>query len=53
MLEGQIEKDENGRVVSLGTVRFRYCHGGLKEVWGKNPGVSLRVTSVVEFRKKL
>jgi len=52
-LEGQIEKDEIARVVNTDTVRFRYCHGGLKEIWGKNPGVSLRVTSVVEFGKKL
>jgi len=46
-------KDEIVRVVNPDTVRLRYCHGGLKEVWGKNPGVSLRVTYVVEFGKKL
>lgn len=58
---GRIEKiddlhfqyDANGLVSKIGGVGFDYEYGTLKEVKGRIPGVTLTVTSVVEFRKKL
>ncbi|HSR13009.1 MAG TPA: hypothetical protein VLS90_16305, partial [Thermodesulfobacteriota bacterium] len=45
--------DRNGRVVSLGGVRFSYDYGTLKQIVGQVPGVTIAVTSVVEFRRRL
>jgi hypothetical protein len=45
--------DDDGRIRNIGDVRLRYEYGSVKEVTGNIPGVSVRVTSVIEFRKKI
>lgn len=58
---GQIRKigdlnfhyDDNGRIRNIGGVRFSYEYGSIKEVTGNIPGVSVTITSIFEFRKKI
>jgi hypothetical protein len=44
---------ENGRIQRIGQVIFDYDYGTLKKVTGEIPGVSLTISSVIEFRKFL
>ncbi len=47
------EYDSNGRIRNVAGVEFNYEYGTLKEIVGKIPDLSVTVTWVVEFRKKL
>jgi hypothetical protein len=42
---------ENGRIKRIGGVQFTYDYGILKKVTGEIPGVVLKISSVVEFRR--
>jgi len=44
---------ETGRVVSIGEVKFLFDYGTLKRLTGEIPGVLLKITSVVEFRRSI
>jgi len=44
---------EYGRIKRIGEVRFSYDYGTLKKVEGEIPGVSLKISSVVEFRRSI
>ena len=44
---------ENGRIKRIGEVRFTYDYGALKKVEGEIPGVALKISSVVEFRRSI
>ncbi len=44
---------ENGRIKRIGEVRFAYDYGALKKVEGEIPGVALKISSVVEFRRSI
>ncbi len=44
---------ENGRIKRIGEVRFAYDYGTLKKVEGEIPGVALKISSVVEFRRSI
>jgi hypothetical protein len=44
---------ENGRIKRIGEVRFSYDYGTLKKVEGEIPGVALKISSVVEFRRSI
>jgi hypothetical protein len=45
--------DDDGRIRNIGGVRLRYEYGTIKEVTGNIPGVSVIVTSIVEFRSRV
>jgi hypothetical protein len=45
--------DDDGRIRNIGDVRLKYEYGSVKEVTGNNPGVSVIVTSIVEFRNRI
>ena len=44
---------ESGRIQQIGDVRFIYDYGTLKKVTGENPGVALKISSVVELRRSI
>jgi hypothetical protein len=44
---------EDGRIKRIGEVRFLYDYGTLKKVEGEIPGVALKISSVVEFRRSI
>ncbi len=44
---------EDGRIKRIGEVRFTYDYGTLKKVEGEIPGVTLKISSVVEFRRSI
>ena len=44
---------ENGRIKRIGEVQFAYDYGTLKKVEGEIPGVALKISSVVEFRRSI
>jgi hypothetical protein len=44
---------ENGRVQKIGDMEFDYDMGRLKNAEGEIPGVDLKISSVVEFRRSL
>jgi hypothetical protein len=45
--------DDNGRVTRIGGVSFHYDSGTLKSVTGSIPGVSIIISTTVEFRSRL
>jgi len=44
---------ESGRVKQIGDVKFNYDYGILKKATGEIPGVALKISSVVEFRRSI
>jgi hypothetical protein len=44
---------ETGRIRRIGEVQFDYDYGTLKTITGNIPGVALKITSVIEFRRSL
>lgn len=52
-IDGLLFVFENGRVKRIGDVQFSYDYGTLKRVEGEIPGVALKISSVVEFRRSM
>ena len=44
---------ENGRIKQIGEIQFIYDYGTLKKVEGEIPGVALKISSVVQFRRSI
>ena len=44
---------DSGRIQRIGEVLFQYDYGTLKKVSGEIPGVALKISSVVEFRRSI
>ncbi len=44
---------ESGRIQQIGDVQFIYDYGTLKKVTGEIPGVALKISSIVEFRRSI
>ena len=44
---------DSGRIKKIGDVQFTYDYGILKKVTGEIPGVGLKISSIVEFRRSI
>jgi hypothetical protein len=44
---------EDGRIKRIGGIQFIYDYGTLKKVKGEIPGVAMKISSVVEFRRSI
>ena len=44
--------DGNGRIAQIGNVQFKYEMGNLESLTGSNPGISITVSSTMEFRRR-
>jgi len=44
---------ENGLIKRIGEARFSYDYGTLKEAEGEIPGVALKISLAVEFRRSI
>ena len=44
---------EDGRIKRIGEIQFTYDYGTLKKVEGEIPGVAMKISSVVEFRRSI
>ncbi len=45
--------DGNGRIAQIGNVQFKYEMGNLESMTGSNPGISITVSSTMEFRRRI
>ena len=44
---------EDGRIKGIGGIQFIYDYGTLKKVEGEIPGVAMKISSMVEFRRSI